>query len=94
MLNPNLTPANPVASSILTVSLLVFFQRSPHVFPARFVILSANLLANFNEIPLHRPNPGPMLKLNLGPSSCCNSIYPVIVNTLDELPTHSLLDLG
>ncbi|RWW71671.1 hypothetical protein BHE74_00020570 [Ensete ventricosum] len=47
---------------------------------ASFSIPSANLLANSSEIPLHRLNPGPMLKLDLGPSSGCNSIALVIVS--------------
>ncbi|RWV92517.1 hypothetical protein GW17_00045097, partial [Ensete ventricosum] len=45
-----------------------------------FSIPSANLLANLSEIPLHRLNPGPMLKLDLGQSSGCNSIALVIVS--------------
>ncbi|RWV87830.1 hypothetical protein BHE74_00049840 [Ensete ventricosum] len=77
-LNQDLTPANPTASGILAVSLLVFFRRFPNVFPASFPITLANLLANFGEIPLHCLNLGPMLKLDLGPSSSCNSIAPVI----------------
>ncbi|RWW05312.1 hypothetical protein BHE74_00016817 [Ensete ventricosum] len=79
-LNQNLTPANSVASDILVVSLPVFFRRSLAVFPASFPIPSGNLLANFGEIPQHCPNPGPMLKLDLGPSSGCKSIAPVIVS--------------
>ncbi|RZS22657.1 hypothetical protein BHM03_00055463 [Ensete ventricosum] len=63
--------------SILATSLPVFFRRSPGVFPASFLIPSANLLANFSEIPLHHPNPGPILKLDLSPSSSCNSIAPL-----------------
>ncbi|RRT34587.1 hypothetical protein B296_00046935 [Ensete ventricosum] len=60
-------------------SLSVFFRRSSDMFPASFPIPSVNLLKNFDEIPLHHPNLGPMLKLDLGPSSGCNSIAPVIV---------------
>ncbi|RWV77291.1 hypothetical protein GW17_00061899 [Ensete ventricosum] len=89
--NQYLTPANPTASGILAVSFLIFFRQSPGVFPASFSIPSANLLANFGEIPLHRPNPDSMHKLDLGPLSSCNSIAPIIQtpDTLDELPTHS-----
>ncbi|RZS28810.1 hypothetical protein BHM03_00062457 [Ensete ventricosum] len=64
----DLTPVNPAASGILAVSLPIFFWRSPDVFPTSFSIPSVNLLANFGEIPLHHPNSGPMLKLDLGPS--------------------------
>ncbi|RWV80048.1 hypothetical protein GW17_00058732 [Ensete ventricosum] len=79
-LNQDLTPVNPVASGILVVNPLIFFRRSPYVFPASFPIPLANLLANFGDIPLYRLNPGPMLKLDLGPSFGCNSIDPIIVN--------------
>ncbi|RWV93193.1 hypothetical protein GW17_00044371 [Ensete ventricosum] len=78
--NQDLTLANPTASDILAVSHLVFFRRSPGVLPASFLIPSANLLANSDEIPLHRPNPDPMLKLDLGPSSGYNSIAAIIVS--------------
>ncbi|RWW37431.1 hypothetical protein BHE74_00057457, partial [Ensete ventricosum] len=37
-----------------------------------------NLLADSDEISLHCPNPGPMLKFDPGPSSGCNFIAPVI----------------
>ncbi|RWV93974.1 hypothetical protein GW17_00043532 [Ensete ventricosum] len=79
-LNQDLTSTNPTASGILATSLPVFFWRSPDVFLASFTIPSADLLANFGEIPLHRPNLGPMLKLDLGPLSDCNSIAPVTVS--------------
>ncbi|RZS08012.1 hypothetical protein BHM03_00038936 [Ensete ventricosum] len=77
-LNQDLTPINPVASGILVVNPLIFFRRSPYVFPASFPIPLANLLANFGDIPLYRLNSDPMLKLDLGPSFGCNSIDPII----------------
>ncbi|RWW03526.1 hypothetical protein GW17_00033311 [Ensete ventricosum] len=76
--NQDLTFANPAASGILAVSLPVFFRQSLSVFPTSFPIPSANLLANFGEIPLHRLNPTDA-QIDHGPSSGSNFIAPVIV---------------
>ncbi|RRT33955.1 hypothetical protein B296_00049632 [Ensete ventricosum] len=73
------TSTNPVASGILAISSLVFFWRSPFMFPMSFPIPSVNLLANSRRDPTASSEPDLMPKLDLGPLSGCNSIDPVIV---------------
>ncbi|RWV80357.1 hypothetical protein GW17_00058389 [Ensete ventricosum] len=87
--NHDLTLANPTASGILAVSLLVFFWRSPGVFIASFPFSSVNLLVNFDEIPLFSATPD-NLPMSLG-LLLANSLTPSwqTLDTFGELPMHS-----
>ncbi|RZS23796.1 hypothetical protein BHM03_00056777 [Ensete ventricosum] len=78
---PSKVPKLGAGNSTAQSGHLVFFRRSPGVFPVSFPIPSVNLLANFDKIPLYHLNPGPMPKLDLGPLSGFNFIAPIIVSS-------------
>ncbi|RRT73561.1 hypothetical protein B296_00005411 [Ensete ventricosum] len=76
--NQHLTPANPVASSIIAVSLPIVSRCVPSELPDPF---GESRSERWRD-PTASSEPDPMLKLDLGPLSGCNFIALVIVSPI------------